>query len=126
MDALGNPIALALTPGQTHDLVAAPDLLTQADPQAVIADRAFDADTFIAPLVRAGVEPVIPPKSNRKRSRDCDYALYKERNLVERFFNKLKHFRGIATRYDKLAANYLAALKLASVRLWLRAYESTT
>ena len=119
MDALGNPIALALTPGQTHDLVAAPDLLTQADPQAVIADRAFDADTFIAPLVKAGVEPVIPPKSNRKRSRDCDSALYKERNLVERFFNKLKHFRGIATRYDKLARTFLAGLHLAAATILL-------
>ncbi len=85
MDALGNPIALAITPGQTHELVAAPDLLAQADPQAVIADKAFDADTFLDPLVSAGVEPVIPPQSNRRRPRACDYVLYKERNLVERF-----------------------------------------
>ena len=126
MDALGNPIALALTPGQIHDLVPAPELLAQADPQAVIADKAFDADTFIDPLLSSGVVPVIPPRSSRKRVRSCDYALYRERNLVERFLNRIKHFRGIATRYDKLAANYLAALKLASVRLWLRAYESTT
>ena len=103
MDALGNPIALALTPGQIHDLVPAPELLAQADPQAVIADKAFDADTFIDPLLSSGVVPVIPPRSSRKRVRSCDYALYRERNLVERFFNKLKHFRGIATRYDKLA-----------------------
>ena len=110
MDALGNPIALAITPGQTHDLVPAQDLLAEADPQAVIADKAFDADTFIEPLVSAGVEPIIPPKSNRKRSRDCDYVLYKERNLVERVFNKLKHFRAIATRYDKLARSFMAGL----------------
>jgi transposase len=86
---LGNPIALAITPGQTHDLVAAPDLLAQADPQAVIADKAFDADTFIDPLVSAAVEPVIPPKSNRKRARSCDYVLYKERNLVEMVWSQL-------------------------------------
>ena len=119
MDALGNPIALAITPGQTHDLVAAPDLLARADPQAVIADKAFDADTFIDPLVSAGVEPVIPPKSNRKNSRACDYVLYKERNLVERFFNKLKHFRGIATRYDKLAQSFMAGLHLAAATILL-------
>ncbi len=119
MDALGNPIALAITPGQTHDLVAAPDLLAPADPQAVIADKAFDADTFIDPLVSAGVEPVIPPKSNRKRPRACDYVLYKERYLVERFFNRLKHFRGIATRYDKLARSFLAALQLAAATILL-------
>jgi transposase len=86
VDALGNPIALALTPGQTHDLVAAPDLLAQTDPQAVIADKAFDADTFIDPLVSAGVEPVIP---NRKHARACDYVLYKERNLVEMVWSQL-------------------------------------
>ena len=84
MDALGNPIALALTPGQIHDLVPAPELLAQADPQAVIADKAFDADTFIDPLLSSGVVPVIPPRSSRKRVRSCDYALYRERNLVER------------------------------------------
>jgi transposase len=116
---LGNPIALALTPGQTHDLVPAASLLAEADPQALIADKAFDADTFIEPLVRAGVEPVIPPKSNRKRSRACDCELYKERNLVERFFNKLKHFRGIATRYDKLACSFLAGVHLAAATILL-------
>ena len=119
VDALGNPIALTITPGQTHDLVAALDLLAQAAPQAVIADKAFDADTFIDPLVSAGVEPVIPPKSNRKRARACDYVLYKERNLVERFFNKLKHFRGIATRYDKLACSFMAGLHLAAATILL-------
>ena len=111
MDALGNPIALALTPGQIHDLVPAPELLAQADPQAVIADKAFDADTFIDPLLSSGVVPVIPPRSSRKRVRSCDYALYRERNLVERFFNKLKHFRGIATRYNKLARTFATQME---------------
>ena len=119
MDALGNPIALALTPGQIHDLVPAPELLAQADPQAVIADKAFDADTFIDPLLSSGVVPVIPPRSSRKRVRSCDYALYRERNLVERFFNMLKHFRGIATRYDKLARTFLAGIQLAAATILL-------
>ena len=119
MDVLGNPIALAITPGQTHDLVPAPDLLAQADPLAVIADKAFDADTFIDPLVRTGVEPVILPKRNRKRSRPCDDVLSKARNLVERFFHKLTHFRGIATRYDKLARSFLAGIHLAAATILL-------
>ncbi len=67
----------------------------------------------------------IPPKSNRKDPICFSPHLYKARNLVERFFNKIKHFRRIATRYDKLAANYMAMIKLASIRVWLRVYEST-
>ena len=77
-----------------------------ANPDALIADKAFDADPFIATLTQREITPVIPPKANRKTHRLCDFALYRERNLVERFFNKLKHFRAIATRYDKLARNF--------------------
>ena len=73
----------------------------------MIADKAFDADPFIATLTQREITPVIPPKANRKTQRLCDFALYRERNLVERFFNKLRHFRAIATRYDKLARNLL-------------------
>ena len=69
--------------------------------------------------------PNIPAKANRKWKPCFSKVLYRERNLVERFFSKLKHFRRIATRYDKLAENFLAMVKLASLRLWLRAYEST-
>ncbi len=119
VDALGNPIALALTPGQAHDLEPALVLLAEADPQAVIGDKAFDADRLIEPLLEAGITPVIPSKSNRAIPRPCDFALYKERNLIERFFNKLKQFRGIATRYDKLAANFLAAVQLAAAVILL-------
>lgn len=72
-----------------------------------------------------GAVPNIPAKSNRKWKPCFSKVLYRERNLVERFFSKLKHFRRIATRYDKLAANFLAMVQLASMRLWLRAYEST-
>jgi transposase len=85
----------------------------------VIADRAFDADTLIGPLIKAGITPVIPPKSTRKSPRPCDFALYKERNLVERFFNRLKNFRAIATRYDKLAQNFLSATQLAAATILL-------
>jgi transposase len=102
-----------LTPGQTHDLACAEPLLEAADPQALIGDKAYDADPLLDNLAARDITPVIPPKANRKTPRSCDFALYCERNLVERFFNKLKHFRAIATRYDKLARNFLAGVQLA-------------
>ena len=102
-----------LTPGQAYDLACAEPLIATADPDALIGDKAFDADAFIDTLTQRGITPVIPPKANRKTPRTCDFALYCERNLVERFFNKLKHFRAIATRYDKLARNFLAGAQLA-------------
>ena len=108
VDALGNPVDVRLTPGQDHDLACAEPLLDGADPEALIADKAYDADPLLAILDAREITPVIPPRANRKRPRTCDYALYCERNLVERFFNKIKHFRAVATRYDKLARNFLA------------------
>ena len=108
-----------LTPGQAHDLACAQPLIDRADPEALIGDKAYDADALIDTLNRREITPVIPPKANRKTARDCDFALYCERNLVERFFNKLKHFRAIATRYDKLARNFLAGVQLASAIILL-------
>ena len=112
VDALGNPVEVMLSPGQDHDLTCAEPLIEAADPGALIADKAFDADAFIAALADRSIAPVIPPKSNRKTVRPCDFALYCERNLIERFFNTLKHFRAIATRYDKLAKTFLAGVQL--------------
>jgi len=91
----------------------------------VLADKAYDANAIREMIDGQGAWANIPPKSNRKDPICFSPHLYKARNLVERFFNKIKHFRRIATRYDKLAANYMAMLKLASIRVWLRAYEST-
>ena len=108
-----------LTPGQAHDLTCAEPLIENAAPKALLGDKAYDADALIEVLKQRQITPVIPPKANRKTRRDCDYALYCERNLVERFFNKLKHFRAIATRYDKLARNFLAAVQLASAIILL-------
>ena len=119
VDALGNPVEVMLTPGQAHDLSCAEPLIDAADPQALIADKAYDADALIDTLNQREIIPVIPPKANRKTPRDCDFALYCERNLVERFFNKLKHFRAIATRYNKLARNFLAGVQLASAMILL-------
>lgn len=108
-----------LTPGQDHDLACAEPLLENTNPSAIIADKAYDADALIDKLTDHGVTLVIPPKANRKDKRECDFALYCERNLIERFFNKIKHFRGIATRYDKLARNYLAAVQLVATIILL-------
>jgi transposase len=119
VDALGNPANLKLTAGQIHDLACAHELIENADPQALIADKAYDADLLIDSLAEQKITPVIPPKANRKTKRECDFALYRERNLIERFFNKIKHFRAIATRYDKLARNFLAALQLVSAIILL-------
>ena len=119
VDALGNPFNLMLTPGQAHDLTCAQTLLEAADPRALIGDKAYDADLLIEMLDRRAITPVIPPKENRKVKRDCDFALYRERNLAERFWNKIKHYRAIATRYDKLARNFLAAVHLVAAIILL-------
>ena len=85
----------------------------------MLGDKAYDADLFVDTLTQRNITPVIPPKANSKTKRACDFALYCERNLVERFFNLLKHFRAIATRYDKLARNFLAGVQLAAITILL-------
>ena len=119
VDALGNPVEVMLSPGQDYDLTCAEPLIEAVDPGALIADKAFDADAFIAALNDRAIAPVIPSKSNRKTPRPCDFSLYCERNLIERFFNTLKHFRAIATRYDKLARTFLAGVQLACAAILL-------
>ena len=119
VDALGNPVEVMLSPGQAHDLACAQALIEEADPAALIGDKAFDSDPFIDFLAERGITPVIPPRANRKTPRECDYALYCERNLIERFFSNLKQFRAIATRYDKLAINFLTGVQLASITILL-------
>jgi transposase len=120
VDARGNPIGFHLAPGQAHDLQGADVLLPQLAAMAVIADRNFDAEArVIAPLERAGKTVVIPPRSYRKTPRSYDKALYAARHLIENFFCKLKQFRAIATRYDKTARNFLAAIHLAAAVIWL-------
>ena len=120
VDALGNPLALSLTGGQVHDITQADALLALVEPEAMLADKGYDADHFIESLTARAIEVVIPPKSNRKIKRDCDFALYCERNIVERFFNMIKHFRAIATRYEKTAQNFLAGLHLVCALAWLK------
>jgi transposase len=120
VDALGNPLAFLLTPGQAHDLAGADALLQQMAADLLIADRAFDADKrVLQPLAAAGKSAVIPPHPNRVAPRQFDQELYKARHLIENFFCKLKQFRAIATRCDKTARNFLAAVHLAAATIWL-------
>jgi len=94
-------------------------LLDQVEPEAFLADKGYDSDALVETLEERGITPVIPPKANRKQPRKTDFALYCERNLVERFFCKIKQYRAIATRYDKLANTFLAAVALVCVLFWL-------
>ena len=127
VDAQGLPIRLALSPGQAHDASLIDQLLEGLAPGAMLlGDRAYDADKIRADQAERGGWANIPPKRNRVNPIVFSPYLYRQRNLIERFFNRIKHFRRIATRYDKLADTFLAALKLVAVRLWLRHYESTT
>ena len=120
VDALGNPTGFHLTGGQAHDLIGADHLLPDMAADTLIADKAFDADErVIAPLIAAGKSAVIPPKANRKITRDYNRYLYKARHLIENFFAKLKQFRAIATRYDKTAQKFLGAVHLAAAAIWL-------
>ena len=126
VDANGLPVQLGLTSGQVHDNRLCSVLLRQLPRRArLLADRGYDADWIRAFVTERGAWANIPPKRNRKDPICFSPYLYRDRNLVERFFNKVKQCRRVATRYDKLAANYLAFVKLACIRLWLSVYEST-
>ncbi len=109
-----------LTGGEKADCKQALALLEGLKADAVLADKGYDADYIIEAVEGMGAIVVIPPKSNRIIQRDYDTELYKERNIVERMFNKLKHFRRIATRYDKLATSLLSWLNIAAITLWLK------
>ncbi len=120
-DARGQPIKLALTPGQAHDADGAAMLLTDlADGGVVLCDKAYDADWIRERIESQGTAPNVPDKANRKQRHCFSRVHYKERNQIERFFDRIKHFRHVAMRFEKLAANYLAIIKLASIRVWLR------
>lgn len=120
MDALGNPTAFFLSPAQHHDLVGADALIPHLRAEALLVDRAYDADARVIERVEAmGKRLLVSPKRNRKHPRPYDRALYKARHLVENFFCRLKQFRAIATRYDKRATIFLAALHAAATLIWL-------
>lgn len=114
------PVRLIASPGQRNDIAFAHDLIDGIDADAAIADKGYDADHLADRIENRGTEVVIPPKRNRKVQRPYDRDLYKERNRIERFFNRLKQFRRVATRYDKLLQNFMGFVKLAAIAIWLR------
>ena len=118
-DALGNPVRLLLTPGQDSEIKQAETLIEGFSPNCVMADKGYDAEAFIALIEACQATPVIPPKKNRTVPRQYDTYLYKERNLVERLFQKLKHYRRIASRFERLATTYQAMLSLVATMIWL-------
>ncbi len=109
-----------LGPGQQNDMAPACDLIRGLPAGQVLADRAYDADSLYELVLEQGGEPVIPPRRHRKYQHPYDRIAYKRRWGIEGFFAKLKQWRRIATRYDKLAANFLGFVKLASIMLWLK------
>ena len=122
VDAEGRPMRLELTPGQAHDGAMAAVFLPDLKPGAILlADRAYDSDAIRAEAKARSIWANIPPKRNRKASTSFSRWVYRQRNLVERFFNRIKQYRGIATRYDKCPLNFLAAVKLVSSLIWIRA-----
>lgn len=125
VDGCGLPVQLHLSEGQASDCKEA-DSLLDAVPEGSIflADKAYDSDAIREKIAAQGGFANIPMKRNRTKSFAFSSFLYRYRNLIERFFGKLKHARGLATRYDRRADNFLAAVKLFSVRLWIRHNES--
>ena len=121
VDANGNPILLKLTEGQAHDGRSADDMLDGVGAgQILLADRAYDSDALRNSLGRRGAWANVKPMPRRVHIPAFSPFLYRYRNLVERFFNKLKHCRAVATRYEKHDANYLAIVKLVAARIWMR------
>jgi transposase len=120
VDALGNPLRFMLTGGQSHDITQAEALIADYRCDYVIADKAYDSDDFHKGIRDSGAVPVIPPRSNRKVLREYDKHLYKERHLVECFINKIKHYRRVFSRFEKLSKNYLGFLSFVGALIWLR------
>lgn len=119
-DSLGRPLRFIITAGQVGDLTAAQDLLEGFRAQAVLADKAYDSNALRQIIANSGAEAVIPSNRTRKTIIPHDPTIYRQRNRIERCFNKLKHFRRIATRFDRRAANFLSFLHLAAAMLWMR------
>jgi transposase len=120
VDGLGNPLRVRLTGGERHDITQAPELIANLEFERAIADRSYAATHFIELIRQQGAEAVIPPHPRAYVKRAYDRWLYRERHLVECFINKIKHFRRIFARFDKLAGRYLAFVHFACALIWLR------
>jgi putative transposase len=117
---LGNPVRLIGSPGPRNDIAFAHQLVEGFAAGVTIADKGDDTDHLCDRIAQTGGQRVIPPKRNRTFKHPYDAELYKARNVIEHFFNKLKQFRGVATRYDKLLANFMGFVKLAAIAIWLK------
>ena len=120
VDALGNPLRYRLTAGQRHDITQAEALIADFEFERAIADCSYDSQDFLEIIAGKNAEAVIPPRKNRKQSREYDKHLYKERHLVECYFNKIKHYRRVFSRFEKLDKRYLGFLSFVGVLVWLR------
>jgi transposase len=120
VNGLGLPVKLVLTPGQAADVTQAKTLLEGVPFEVAIGDKGFDSDAVVDLIEGQGAEAVIPSRKNRTQPREYDRERYKDRNLVERFWNKIKHYRRIATRYEKTARNFLGFIQVASIMLLLQ------
>ena len=114
VDALGNPVRFLITEGQSSEYGQADALIEGFEAEFILADKGYDSDAFVQSVSDSGAAAVIPPRKNRVEGRDYDKTIYKERNQVERLFQKLKHYRRIATRYERLARNYMAMLSFVA------------
>jgi transposase len=119
VDALGNPLRVILSAGQMADIEQARALIQDQPAEFIVADKGYDSDAFVEAIAAQGSQAVIPPRSNRLTPRAFDRHIYQSRSLVERFFNHIKQFRRIATRYDKLASSFLSFVHLACAFVWL-------
>ena len=119
VNGLGMPVELKVTSGQVADITQAEALLESHDFDAAIADKGYDSKKLLAYIESRGAEAVIPPRSNLTDQREFDHQLYRERNLVERFVNRIKQYRRVATRYEKTARNFLAFIQVAAIMVLL-------
>ena len=120
-DAHGNPLCIEITGGQVHDSQVAPTLIDQVQGEILIADKGYDSEAIREKARSKNMIPVIPKRSNNKNpDKDFDVQLYRNRHVVENLFARLKHFRSIATRFEKLARNFKAVVVFASTFIWLK------
>ena len=119
VNGLGLPVELQVTAGQVADITQAEALLEGYDYDVAMGDKGYDSQKLVERIEGRGAEAVIPPRSNRNETREYDRHLYKERNLVERFMNRIKQCRRVATRYEKTARNFLAFVRVAAILVLL-------
>ncbi len=119
-DTFGRPVRFLIAAGQSHDILAAPALIHGFSPQAVLADRAYDSTALRQLIEDLGAKAVIPSTRSRKAPIPHDTTIYRARNHIERCFNKLKHFRRFATRFDRRACYFLAFIHIAASMIWMR------